>query len=55
MPFAKSIRVTIEHGDASRIEADYSSVAYFYQDEPHAPFPPFPTDPSQLLPAQSIP
>jgi hypothetical protein len=50
MPFQKSIKVTIEHGTNNDHEVDYSSVAYFYQSEPHAPFPPFPTDPDQLLP-----
>ncbi len=50
MPFSKSIRVTIEHGNQNDTEADYSSVGYWYQTEPHAPFPPFPTDPAQLLP-----
>lgn len=50
MPFKKSIRVTIEHGHANDHEADYSSVAYWYQTEPHLPFQPFPTDPAQLLP-----
>jgi len=50
MPFTRSIRVTIEHGPANDYDGDYSSVAFFYQDEPHAPFPPFPTDPARLLP-----
>jgi D-arabinan exo alpha-(1,3)/(1,5)-arabinofuranosidase (non-reducing end) len=50
MPFTRSIRVTIEHGHANSVEGDYSSVAYFYQDEPHAPFPPLPADPAALLP-----
>ena len=50
MPFTRSIRVTIEHGAGNSADGDYSSVAFFYQTEPHAPFPPFPTDPSLLLP-----
>ncbi len=37
--FQKSIRVTIEHGHANRRSDDYSSTAYWYQIEPHAPFP----------------
>jgi len=49
MPFKKSIKVTIEHGHANDHEGDYSSVAYWYQDEPHLPFPPLP-DASALLP-----
>jgi hypothetical protein len=35
--FTKSIRVTIEHGHANDQGNDYSSVAYWYQLEPHAP------------------
>jgi hypothetical protein len=34
--FEKSIKVTIEHGHANRRSDDYSSTAYWYQDEPHA-------------------
>ena len=33
--FRKSIRVTIEHGHANNQANDYSSVAYWYQFEPH--------------------
>jgi hypothetical protein len=39
MQFQKSIRVTIEHGHANVHADDYSSVAYWYQSEPHEPFP----------------
>ncbi len=35
--FQRSIRVTIEHGHANDQGNDYSSVAYWYQLEPHAP------------------
>jgi hypothetical protein len=35
--FRESIRVTIEHGHANDQGNDYSSVAYWYQLEPHAP------------------
>lgn len=38
--FQKSILVTIEHGHANRRSDDLSSTAYWYQTEPHAPFPP---------------
>ena len=42
IPFKTSIRVTIEHGD-NNDRSDYdSSVAYWYQIEPHKPFPPLP-------------
>jgi hypothetical protein len=36
--FERSIRVTIEHGHANKRSDDYSSVAYWYQAEPHCPF-----------------
>jgi len=34
--FRKSIRVTIEHGHANDRSDDWSSVAYWYQEEPHS-------------------
>ena len=37
--FRKSIRVSIEHGHANKLTNDYSSTAYWYQHEPHRPFP----------------
>jgi hypothetical protein len=40
--FQKSVRVTIEHGHANSLSNDYSSTAYWYQAEPHAPFPTLP-------------
>jgi hypothetical protein len=40
--FRESIRVTIEHGHANNLSNDYSSTAYWYQTEPHAPFPGMP-------------
>ena len=40
--FRRSIRVTIEHGHANVHANDYSSVAYWYQEEPHATHPPLP-------------
>ncbi|MBU1339512.1 MAG: DUF2961 domain-containing protein [Acidobacteria bacterium] len=43
IPFKKSIRVTIEHGHDNDRSDYYSSVAYWYQDEPHKPFPPLPS------------
>ena len=41
--FEKSIKVTIEHGHANTLSNDYSSTAYWYQTEPHKPFPEFPS------------
>ena len=40
--FKKKIRWTIEHGHANNFENDYSSVAFWYQKEPHIKFPPLP-------------
>ena len=40
--FRTSIRVTIEHGHANDRSDYFSSVAYWYQSEPHKPFPPLP-------------
>lgn len=51
IPFTKSIHVQIEHGVRTDlpVRADYSSVAYWYQQEPHRPFEPLP------LPEERIP
>jgi hypothetical protein len=40
--FTTSLRATIEHGHANHRSDNYFSVAYWYQAEPHAPFPPLP-------------
>lgn len=42
--FKKSIRVGIEHGHANDQSNDYSSVAYWYQTEPHHKFTILPVD-----------
>ena len=41
--FKKSIRVSLEHGHANNMEKDYSSTAFWYQTDPHEPFPPLPS------------
>lgn len=51
IPFAKSIRATIEHGNANHRSDNFYSVAYWYQAEPHAPFPPLPPV-ADRIPAQ---
>jgi hypothetical protein len=51
--FKKSIRVTIEHGHANDQGNDYSSVAYWYQMEPHKSFPRMPAA-SRRLPNKRI-
>jgi hypothetical protein len=40
IPFDKNIHVSIEHGHANDRADDWSSVAYWYQDEPHKTFVP---------------
>jgi Protein of unknown function (DUF2961) len=42
IPFTKSLKATIEHGHANHRSDNYSSVAYWYQTEPHAAFPALP-------------
>lgn len=38
--FDESIKVTIEHGHDNHRSDDYSSTAYWYQNEPHLKFEP---------------
>ena len=40
--FSQSLRVQIDHGFYNELECDYSSTAYWYQTEPHRPFPELP-------------
>jgi hypothetical protein len=42
IPFQKSFKATIEHGHANHRSDNFYSVAYWYQAEPHEPFPPLP-------------
>ncbi len=42
IPFTKSLKATIEHGHANHRSDNYSSVAYWYQTEPHAAYPTLP-------------
>ena len=37
--FEESLAITLDHGLKNRLSGNYSSVAYWYQREPHAPFP----------------
>lgn len=46
--FQKSIRASIEHGHGNHLSNEYSSVAYWYQTEPHKPFDLLP--PEQRVP-----
>ena len=40
IPFRQSIVVDMDHGYTNQVQTDYSSVAYWYQVEPHAALPP---------------
>ncbi len=46
--FERSLAWTIEHGHDNNYGNDYTSVAYWYQSEPHAPFPVLPAIPERL-------
>jgi len=46
--FERSLVWTIEHGHTNNYENDYTSVAYWYQIEPHAPFPALPEAQARL-------
>ncbi|MCP2619780.1 DUF2961 domain-containing protein, partial [Candidatus Aminicenantes bacterium AC-334-K16] len=48
IPFSRSIKVTIEHGHNNNRSNYFSSVAYWYQLEPHQPFPSLPDVASRL-------
>ena len=51
--FEKSLRFSIEHGHANKLSNDYSSTAYWYQIEPHKPFPDMP-DPTPRSEGEQI-
>jgi hypothetical protein len=38
--FQESLRFSIEHGHNNNLTLDLATVAYWYQAEPHKPFPP---------------
>ncbi len=40
--FEKSIKVTIEHGHGNHRSDNFYTAAYWYQSEPHKPFPQLP-------------
>ncbi len=54
IPFAKSIRATIEHGHANHRSDNFYSVAYWYQSEPHAAFPALPSAEQRLPRLQPV-
>lgn len=52
IPFRERLWFTIEHGGVNDFpDAEYASVAFWYQSHPHAPFPPLP---DELLPLRRI-
>jgi hypothetical protein len=55
VPFRDSIRVEIEHGHANSEVADYATVAYWYQTEPHDPLPPLPPASARRITRVKIP
>jgi hypothetical protein len=46
--FDESLSITLDHGLKNRMSGSYSSVAYWYQSEPHAPFPALAPAPERL-------
>ena len=42
IPFSESLRVSLEHGHGNEEAVDFSTTAFWYQAEPHKPFPPLP-------------
>jgi hypothetical protein len=50
IPFQRSIVVDMDHGYTNQVQTDYSSVAYWYQTEPHQPMPELPAV-AERLPA----
>jgi hypothetical protein len=55
VPFYRSFRFEIEHGTENSEVADYATMAYWYQTEPHAPLPPLPPASARRVPAVVIP
>jgi hypothetical protein len=55
VPFRSSIALTLEHGHANEELADYATVAYWYQTEPHRPLPPLPPPDWRRVLAVKIP
>ena len=54
IPFTKSFKATIEHGHANVRSDNFYSVAYWYQAEPHAPFPSLPPVEQRLPSLQPV-
>jgi hypothetical protein len=54
IPFSTSLKATIEHGHANLRSDNFYSVAYWYQAEPHATFPPLPPADERLPALQPV-
>lgn len=54
IPFTRSFKATIEHGNANHRSDNFYSVAYWYQAEPHAPLPPLPPVQQRLPSLQPV-
>ena len=55
IPFRSSLRLELERGPADREGTDFATVAYWYQTEPHQPFPPLPSPGERKVPELLIP
>ncbi len=55
IPFDDSIRIAIEHGTNNTEVADYATMAYWYQTEPHTPLPPLPPPDARRVLGVKIP
>jgi len=55
VPFRDSVRIELEHGHANAEVADYATMAYWYQTEPHRPLPPLPAPDDRRVLGQKIP
>jgi hypothetical protein len=53
--FRDSVRVAIEHGTENSEVADYATMAYWYQTEPHKPLPPLPPPEARRVLAVIVP
>lgn len=53
--FRDSIRVELEHGHGNQVVADYATVAYWYQTEPHHPLPSLPAPEERRILGVKIP
>lgn len=53
--FRDSIRIDLEHGHGNEVTADFATMAYWYQTEPHAPLFPLPSPDERRVLGVKIP